>query len=175
MANTHSPHIPQAHQHGAGLVPAEIAVGVMLAAIGLVTAVTFVAPGFGAYAALVIGLVLVVLFALTREYGFAVPAGIVTGAGVATALATVLPEEAMAPAFMFALAAGFVGVWVLGLLAIPSTSHAWPFVPAAVVAVIGVLLATGREDSLVYVQLLTAVIFVVAGIWIVARYLRRTT
>ena len=175
MSTTHSPHIPQAHDRQAGLIPTEIAVGVLLAAIGLVTAVTFVAPELGRYGALVIGLVLLVLFALTPESGFAVPAGIVTGVRIATALAESMSEEWVAPAVLPALAAGFVRVWVLGLLAIPSTANAWPFIPAVIVALIGGILATGREEALVYVQLLMAAIFVGAGIWIVARYLRRTT
>lgn len=174
MSTTHSPHIPQAHERAAGLIPTEIAVGILLAAIGIVTAITFALPDFGPYGPLVIGLVCVALFAVTREYGFAVPAGIVTGVGVATAVAAGLPEDWVAPAFMFAMAAGFAGIWLLGLLAIPSTAHVWPFVPAAILAVIGGLLAAGREDALVYVQLLVAAVFVVAGIWMVARYLRRT-
>jgi hypothetical protein len=172
--SAHAPQVPQAHPSPHRFVPIEVAVGVLLAVIGIVSGASYLVPAIGVYAPLIIGLTCVALFAVTREYGFAVPAGIVTGVGIGVALVGSVPEEWVAPTILLALAAGFVGVWLLGLVAVPSTSHAWPFVPAAIVAVVGLMLAAGREDAIVYVQLVVAALFVVAGVWIVARYLRAT-
>ena len=174
MSSAHTPHMPQAHQTPHRFVPIEVAVGILLAVIGVVAGASYLVPEIGVYAALIIGLTCLALFAVTREYGFAVPAGIVTGIGVGVTLVGSVPEEWVAPTMLLSLAAGFVGAWLLGLVAVPSTSHAWPFVPAAIVAAVGVMMATGREDAIIYVQLATAAIFIVAGIWIVARYLRAT-
>jgi len=175
MSTAHTPHQPQAHPapHGQ-LIPIEIAVGILLAVIGLASAIGFLVPGVALYATLMVGLTCLVLFALTREYGFAVPAGIVTGVGVGVALVNVVPEGWVAPTILLLLAAGFVGSWVLGLLAVPSTSHAWPFVPAAIIALVGIVVAIGRPEALAYVQLVVAAAFIAAGIWLVARYIRAT-
>ena len=175
MSAAHTPHLPQAHPSPHGrLLPIEIAVGILLAAIGLASAISFFVPDVAMYSTLAVGLTCLVLFALTRQYGFAVPAGIVTGIGVGVALVESVPEEWVAPMILLSLAAGFVGSWVLGLLAVPSTAHAWPFVPAALIALIGIVLAIGEPEALTYVQLVVAAAFVVAGIWIVARYVRAT-
>jgi hypothetical protein len=174
MSTAHTPHVPQAHPTRGGLIPNEIAIGILLAVIGLVVAVAYVVPDAAPYMPLVVGLTCVALFALTREYGFGVSAGIVTGVGVGVALTGVVPEEWVGPTILLSLAGGFVGAWLLGLAAVPSAAHAWPLVPAAILAAIGVLLATGREEALLYVQLAVAAVLVGAGIWIVARYLRAT-
>jgi hypothetical protein len=152
----------------------EIAVGILLTAIGLVAAATFLVPDVGQYAALAVGLTCLALFAGTREYGFAVPAGIVTGIGIGLALVGVVPEEWVAPTILMSLAIGFVGSWVLGLVAVPSTSHAWPFIPAGILALAALVVATGQPEAIVYVQLAVAAVFIGAGILVVARYVRMT-
>jgi len=175
MSSAHTPHLPQAHPSPHGrLIPIEIAVGFLLSVIGLVSVASYLAPEIGPYATLIVGLTCLGLFAASRGYGFAVPAGIVTGVGIGIALVGITPDEAVAPLILLSLAAGFVGSWALGLLAVPSTTHAWPFVPAAIIAAVAIILAVGTPEALVYLQLAVAGVFILAGIWMVARYIRAT-
>src|SRR5207344_1026558 len=71
-----------------GVIPDRSVLGVTSLAIGAIVLTGFVVPDVERYSLLAISAVLLVAFALTREYGFAVPAGITGGLGTMVYLVT---------------------------------------------------------------------------------------
>src|ERR1044072_612542 len=117
-----------------GVVPARPTLGAALAAIGMLVLAALLVPDLERYSLVSISAVLLVAFALTREYAYAIPAGITGGIGTMVLLVTsgsVAPASVPAAVFL-SIAGGFAAVWVLGLLAKPRTAHPWPLIPATI-------------------------------------------
>jgi hypothetical protein len=156
-----------------GVIPERTVLGVTLAAIGTIILTGFAFHDFQRFSLLSISAVLLAAFAVTREYGFAVPAGIVGGVGTMVYLVTSASlDPSYVPAVVFlSLAGGFAAIWPLGLLAVPRTTHPWPLVPATILGLIGLAFAAGQPGALEWIQAGVAIVLVVAG---AAMVLRRT-
>lgn len=145
-----------------GILPDKAVGGLVLVAIGLVIIASYLVPGFGEYALLTVGIVCLVAFAITREYGLAVAAGIVTGMGVGVILTTMDSDPYDGIAFLLAFAGGFASVWVLGLFADPRESNPWPLIPAALFGAVAVTVAT-ESSALLDAVVVVFVIALIAG------------
>lgn len=157
-----------------GVVPERAVLGVTLAAIGAIVLTGFVLPDFERFSLVSISAVLLAAFAVTREYGFAIPAGITGGVGTMVYLVTsgsIDPTSVPAVVFL-SLAGGFVAIWPLGLAALPRTTHPWPLVPATILGLIGLAFAAGLPGALDWIQAGVAIVLVLAG---AAMVLRRST
>ena len=154
----------------AGSTRDQATLGVVLAAIGAIFHTGFVAA-LSRYQPIAIGVVTLVAFAVTRAYAYAVPAGILLGIGSGVLL--VGSTAAEGDLFLLAMSAGFVGVWVLGLFAMPTERHPWPLVPAAVIGAVGVIAITDATQAYDLFQLGTTAALVVAGIIVIGRTLKR--
>jgi hypothetical protein len=148
-----------------GVVPERPVLGAALLAIGAIVLTGIVVPDLERYSLLAISAVLVAAFALTREYGFAIPAGITGGVGTMVYLVTSgsIPPTSVPATVFLSLAGGFAAVWLLGLAARPRTTHPWPLVPAAILGLIGTAFAAGQPGALDWIQAGVAVLLVVAG------------
>jgi hypothetical protein len=154
-----------------GVIPERTVLGVTLAAIGTIILTGFVFPEFERFSLLSISAVLLAAFAVTREYGFAVPAGITGGVGTMVYLVTsgsIDPASVTSVVFL-SLAGGFAAIWPLGFLALPRTTHPWPLVPATILGLIGLAFATQQPDALQWIQAGVALFLVVAGTALVLR------
>jgi hypothetical protein len=150
----------------AGRAP-ELALGALLIVIGLIMAGAWFFPEADGYAPLVVGLVLLALFAATRQYGFAVAGGIVTGVGVGVWLTTETTLDG--GWFLLALAAGFASIWPLGYLAKPALRNLWPFIPATILAAVGLMSVTDTELEAPLGQFLVAGALVLLGFGLILR------
>jgi hypothetical protein len=157
-----------------GVIPERTVLGVTLAAIGTIILTGFVFHDFERFSLLSISAVLLAAFAVTREYGFAVPAGISGGLGTMVYLVTSGSiDPASVPAVLFlSVAAGFAAIWPLGLAALPRTTHPWPLIPATILGLIGLAFASQQPMALDWVQAGVALFLLVAG---AAMVLRRET
>lgn len=157
-----------------GVVPERAVLGVTLAAIGAIVLTGFVLPDFERFSLVSISAVLLAAFAVTREYGFAIPAGITGGVGTMVYLVTSRSiDPTSVPAVVFlSLAGGFAAIWPLGLAALPRTTHPWPLVPATILGLIGLAFAAGLPGALDWIQAGVAIVLVLAG---AAMVLRRST
>jgi hypothetical protein len=156
-----------------GVIPERTVLGVTLAAIGTIVLTGFAFPEFERFSLLSISAVLLVAFAVTREYGFAIPAGITGGVGTMVYLVTsgsIDPSSVTTVVFL-SLAGGFAAIWPLGLAALPRTTHPWPLVPATVLGLVGLAFAARQPMALDWIQAGVALFLVVAG---AAMVLRRT-
>ena len=147
-----------------GVLPERSVAGLVLVSIGLIIVVSRLIPGAGEYVLLAVGITCLVAFPLTREYGYAVAAGIVGGLGVGVILSTYARDPKDGAVFMLSLAAGFVVVWILGFFAEPPERNPWPLVPAFILGVLGISIATDTPGLIDWLIVIVAVVLVVAGL-----------
>ena len=158
-------------RHVEGIVPERTLLGITLVAIGLIVAAGFFIEGVSQYTLVAVSLTLLASFALSREYGYAIPAGITGGLGTAVLL---IADQTFAaqytPAvFFLSLAGGFLAVWILGLGADPRERHPWPLVPAIILGAIGLAFASGQPGAVDWVRVAIAAVIVIAGVGMLLR------
>lgn len=154
-----------------GLVPERAVLGATLFAIGATILAAAVVPDFDRYTLLIVSAICLAAFAVSREYGFAIPAGITGGIGAMVLLTSSgsLDPMTTGSVFFLSLATGFAAVWVLGLVADPVEKSPWPLAPAAVLGTMGVLLAARQPAAFDWVQIGLATLFVIGGAAMVLR------
>ncbi len=134
--------------HGARSNPREgIVFAVILIAVGVGALVMQVVPDAGAWVVLLIGLGLLAVFAILREYGALIPGGIMTGlgAGILASQGLALENEATGGVIVLGLGLGFIAIWVIGALFHIAEHHPWPLVPGGILSVIGLSLLVGGQ------------------------------
>ena len=114
---------------------------------GLVTQVFDVTEAMGGLIVALIGLGLLGAFAFTRQYGYLVPGGIMTGLGGGLIVSTSvdLTDEQTGGVIVLGLGLGFAAIWVIGSIARVAENHWWPLIPGGVLALIGALLLIGGQ------------------------------
>jgi hypothetical protein len=154
-----------------GLLPERAVLGITLIGIAAIIAAGAIVPDLDRWTLLAVSTLTLSAFALTREYGFAIAAGITGGMGTAIALITSgSVEPAMtAAAFFLPLASGFAAVWVLGLMARPRETHPWPLFPAAILGSLGVASVVDMPGAMDWVGAGIAIVFALAGVGLLVR------
>jgi hypothetical protein len=147
-----------------GVLPERTVGGIVLVAIGLIIIVSRLIPGFGQYVLLAVGITCLIAFVLTREYGYGVAAGIVGGLGVGVVLSGIATDPYDGMVFMLSLAAGFFTIWVLGFFAEPPERNPWPLIPAVILAVVGLSIATDSPGLLDWLIVVVAAVLVIVGL-----------
>lgn len=149
--------------------------GLVLVALGAFLLLGRWIPDVGQYAVLAIGLVMLVIFFATDQYGFLVPGGIVSGIGAGIPLSVAYGGRLGGGLFLLAMGAGFLLIWVLAMLFRLPERHPWPVVPGLVLGTIGAALAAGERGQAVADAIATGwpVILVLAGLVLMVGSLRR--
>ena len=145
-----------------GILPEKLVGGIVLVAIGLLLVASYFIPDFGQYTLLAVGIVCLIAFALTHEYGYAVATGITGGLGVGIVLSSLASDPYDGVIFMSSFAAGFLAVWILGLGAKPRETNPWPLIPAAIFAAIAVTIIT-ESSLLLQAVIAVAVVALIGG------------
>ena len=123
--------------------------GLFVIGLGLFLLFTQQVPDAGAWIPFFIGLIFLGAFVARREYGFLVAGSIISGVGVGVVLATAAPGELSGAVTMLSIAAGFLGIWVIGTLMQLPENHWWPFIPGGILAVVGAIqLADADVDGI---------------------------
>ena len=150
--------------HVEGILPERSVAGLVLIVIGVIIVISRLVPGTGEYVLLAVGLTCLVAFVLTREYGWAVAAGIITGLGAGVVLSAHVTDPTDGIVFMLSLACGFAAVWVFGFFADPPERNAWPLIPAAILAAVGISIVTDSPGMIDWLIIAVAVVLVLAGL-----------
>jgi len=149
--------------------------GIVLVALGAFLLLGRWIPDVGQYAVLAIGLIMLIVFFATDEYGFLVPGGIVSGIGAGIPLSVAYAGQLGGGLFLIAMGAGFLLIWVLAMVFRLPERHPWPVVPGLVLGTIGAALAAGERGQGVADVIATGwpVILVLAGLVLMVGSFRR--
>jgi hypothetical protein len=150
--------------HVEGILPERSVAGLVLIVIGLIIVVSRLVPGTGEYVLLAVGITCLIAFVLTREYGWAVAAGIIGGLGVGVVLSSFVSDPTDGMVFMLSLAGGFAAVWLLGFVADPPERNPWPLIPAVILAAVGISIVTDMPGLIDWLIIAIAVVLVLAGL-----------
>jgi hypothetical protein len=136
--------------HRAGRAPRDqfafafvlIAVGIA----GLVSQVWHFTGDVGGWIVLLIGLGLLGGFVFIRQFGYLIPAGILTGlgAGIIVSQSFTFPTgEGEGGAVVLGLGLGFLSVWAISAAMHLERHHWWPLIPGGILSVVGGALLIG--------------------------------
>jgi hypothetical protein len=99
------------------------------------------------YVLLGIGLVLLVLFAVSRNPGTLIGGGIVTGLGAGVLVAANTEGDVAGAAVLFGLGFGFLGVWLVGTLSRFEETRVWPLIPGTILTLVGIVVLARSESA----------------------------
>ena len=119
--------------------------GLVLVTIGLAFLLGQLLPNAGRFVPLLVGLSFLAVFLVTRNYGFLVPGGIVTGVGAGVVLAVEDQGRVGGGLFLVSLGIGFIGIYVVGALFRLRENHPWPLVPGGILATLGAITLAGTR------------------------------
>lgn len=137
--------------------------GFVLIAIGGALLLGQLVDEFQQFVVLAIGLMLLVLFAVTRVPGTLIGGSIVTGLGAGVLIAANTEGEIAGAAVLFGLALGFVGVWIIGTLMSVKGITWWPLIPGIILALVGAIVMAGAETAQQF-ELLWPIVLIVLGV-----------
>jgi len=145
--------------------------GLVIAGIGLFFLANQLDSNIGRFVTLFIGLALLAVFVVKREYGFLVPGSILTGVGIGIVLDSAASGDAESGVMMLAIAGGFLGIWVLGSLYRLPQNHWWPLIPGGILTLIGLVQLT-RTDVAGALRL-WPVLLILLGAFVLAKAITR--
>lgn len=145
--------------------------GLVIAGIGLFFLAGQLEPDIGRFVPLIIGLALLAVFVISRQYGFLVPGSILTGVGIGIVLDAAATGDVESGVMMLAIAGGFLGIWVLGAIYRLPQNHWWPLIPGGILTLIG-LVQLSRTEVAGAVSL-WPVILIIVGALVIARAITR--
>jgi hypothetical protein len=149
--------------------------GLVLVGLGGYLLIARWIPDAGQYIVLAIGLILLIVFFATGEYGFLVPGGIVSGIGAGIPLSIAYAGQLGGGLFLISMGVGFLLIWVLALLFRVHERNPWPLVPGLVLGTVGAALASGERGRGVADAIATGwpIVLVVAGLLLLVGSFRR--
>ena len=137
---------------GTGTGPRDrIALAIVLIVVGvagLASQMFDITADLGGWIVMFIGLGLLAAFAYTRQYGYLIPAGIMTGLGagiIASESLTFTSDEGTGGVIVLGLGLGFLSIWVIGSVLRVAQNHWWPVIPGGILAAVGAALLIGGE------------------------------
>ncbi len=155
------------------MVPRRSVAGVVLIVLGvLFLLVQRLGVGGEAVVAL-IGAAFLTAYALTRQYGFLVPGGIMTGLGIG-----ILYENRLAAngaPVLLGLGLGFVAIYAISALRGRMPGDWWPLIPGTVLTVIGLMRAAQATGTLQTIGRWWPLALILIGLYVVVRRPARPT
>jgi hypothetical protein len=118
--------------------------GIVLVAIGLFLLAAQVVPDIGRLIPLILGIILLAMFAARREYGLLIAGCIVGGVGIGVVLQGMASGTEAGGIVLVSLGLGFVAIYAISLLLGLPEAHWWPLVPGGIMTFIGAVLLSGR-------------------------------
>jgi hypothetical protein len=145
--------------------------GLVLVIIGVMLLVAQFTPDTARYVVLVLGLVMLAIFAVTRAYGWLVAGSIVTGVGVGVVIATYYEGQLGAAGVLMSLGTGFLVIWAVSYLLAMKERHFWPLIPGAILFFIGggIVVDENATDWIAYWPI---VLIIIGGLVMAAAFFR---
>jgi hypothetical protein len=118
--------------------------GTMLVVAGLFIVSNRLFPDLLPVLPLIIGLIFLGVFFLTRSVGAVVAGSVLVGVGIGVLIVKGSDPDVGAGGFLISLAGGFFLAWILGILFNLRSLRFWPLVPGFIFLVIGAIVTSGH-------------------------------
>jgi hypothetical protein len=152
---------------------------VLLIVIGLAALVANLGGDKYIYEAipLAAGVAFFVAYASTRQYGFLVPAGILSGIGAGLLASSVFnaTDQQVAPYLVDGIGLGFLSIFAIDVLVTRTAARWWPLIPGGVMVVIGSSASLTRQQVTDQVGIWVALFLIVLGVAMLFTRTRRGT
>ena len=149
-----------------------LAPGVILIALGALFFVVQLTDVGGEAVVAVIGGAFLVAYAFTRQYGFLVPGGIMTGLGLGIVLQNqATPEEG--GVVVIGLGVGFLSIYVIDLLVRGASALWWPIIPGGILTAIGILIEANQVEILTQLEWAWPLVLIAIGVIVLFAQVRR--
>jgi hypothetical protein len=112
---------------------------------------------------LAIGIAFVVAYAMTRKYGFLVPAGVLTGFGTGLLVASLLDMADNAAFVVIGGGIGFLLIYLVDIVVSGSALRWWPLIPGGILTAVGSSIAQ-QEEGLKQVGMWWPVLLIALGV-----------
>lgn len=150
-----------------------LAPGLILIALGALFFLVQLTDLGGEAVVAVIGGAFLVAYAFTRQYGFLVPGGIMTGLGLGILWQSQATPDA-GGVVVIGLGAGFLSIYLIDLLVRRTSALWWPIIPGGILTTIGVLIEVDRVDILAELEWAWPVVLIAIGVIVLYTQMRRT-
>lgn len=148
-----------------------VAPGVILIALGALFFLVQVTDVGGEAVVAVIGGAFLVAYVFSRQYGFLVPGGIMTGLGLGILWQT-QAGPADGGAVVIGLGVGFLSIFVIDLVVRGARGLWWPIIPGGILTAIGVLIEADRVEILAELERAWPLVVIAIGVTLVFRQMR---
>lgn len=118
------------------------------------------------------GLAFLVAYALTRQYGFLVPAGILSGLGAGVLTSSLFNGGDGGPYVVISLGLGFLVIYALDVLVTGKALRWWPLIPGGLMLLIGSGIASENAGAARQLQVWAPVLLIALGVLILVTRLR---
>jgi hypothetical protein len=149
-----------------------LAPGVILIALGALFLVVQLTGVGGEAVVAVIGGAFLLVYASTRQYGFLVPGGIMTGLGLGILWQTQSTADG-GGVVLVGLGAGFLSIYLIDLVLRRTSALWWPIIPGGILTTIGVLVEMDRVDILADLRWGWPLILIAIGAIVLITQVRR--
>ena len=148
--------------------------GAVLIVIGAVALLATLLDSSHVYEAipLAIGVAFAFAYAVTRKYGFLVPAGILSGVGAGILASSLLNAADDGTYIVLAIGFGFLAIFALDVLVSGTAVRWWPLIPGGLMVVVGTGMAGANEGLLRQVQVWAPALLIVLGLLILLTRVR---
>jgi len=142
-------------------------IGIVLIALGVLFLVgqRLAIGGEGVVA--VIGLAFLTAYAFTRNYGFLVPGGIMSGLGIGIIYETLL--DANGAPVLLGLGLGFITIYVISRLQGRMSADWWPLIPGGILTTVGLFLAADQTGLLGTIGRWWPAALIIIGVFLIYR------
>ena len=124
---------------------------------------------------LALGVAFAIAYATTRQYGFLVPAGILSGVGAGLVLSSLLGTNDAGTLVLIGGGLGFLAIFAVDML-VPNVSvRWWPLIPGGLMLVVGASTANASEEVIRQLQIWSPLFLVGIGVVLLLTQVRRRT
>ncbi|HET7421675.1 MAG TPA: hypothetical protein VFL27_14950 [Candidatus Dormibacteraeota bacterium] len=119
------------------------------------------------------GIAFLVAYALTRQYGFLVPGGILSGLGGGLLTSSLLNAADGGPYIVSGLGLGFLLIFAVDILVSGKALRWWPVIPGGILLLVGTEIASGSDSFLRTFQIAAPIALIVIGVALLVTRARR--
>jgi hypothetical protein len=124
---------------------------------------------------LALGVAFAIAYVTTRQYGFLVPAGILTGVGAGLLLSSLLNMNDAGTLVVIGGGLGFFAIFAVDMLIANISVRWWPLIPGGLMLVVGASTASDNQEIIRQLQMWSPLLLIGIGVVLLLAQGRRRT